>query len=460
MSHRRIALAALVVGALVHLAAVVSIAAQPLDMNARRGSYRSPLWPLFNDSVHRQGPAGDFFALYHAGVKAHRGESPYDGAEAPRQTPYFFHYRYAPGIGVALGQPLARLIPRAAYLVWVVVLELALAGLLLLFIRRAPAPWFAWVSAAALLGSTPFFLEVHMGQFTFVSLALTVAALLALEDAPPASTPGVLGAVGLAASVNLKVFPLVTAPALLRSAAGRVALALAVITFAALNLPSFIAHPELLRQFYELNFLQGMDGFDTGNHGFLFLVFMATRDLGRRWTPQSWRVLASTWQLALLGTTSLLAFASRHRQRALLGGAALLLAHFLSYAHVWEHHYSGVIPVALLVLLALAREPEGDRGPIAIVLASLLVLALPTTFALQDRIRDPNVWNPADRWPHWQSYLPPLCKTVPLLAVFAVAIAALARAGVDLREALRFRDAPTRRSRPPAGEPSLAPSDP
>src|SRR5438045_9609559 len=111
---RRVALVALVAGALVHLAAVVSIVAQPLDMNARRDSYRSPLWPLFNDAVHRQGPAGDFFALYHAGGKAHRNESPYDGEEQPRQTPYFLHYRYSPGVGPALGQAVARLVPRPA----------------------------------------------------------------------------------------------------------------------------------------------------------------------------------------------------------------------------------------------------------------------------------------------------------------------------------------------------------
>jgi hypothetical protein len=162
----------------------------------------------------------------------------------------------------------------------------------------------------------------------------------------------------------------------------------------------------------------------------------------------------------VLGTTAILAFASRHRERTILGGAALLLAHFLSYAHVWEHHYSGLIPVALLVLLALAREPEASRGSITVVLVALALLALPTTFALQDQARDPAVWDPADRWPPWGSYLPPLCKTLPLLAVFAVSMAALARAGVDLPEALRFRDGPTRRSRRPAGEPSPAPTDP
>jgi hypothetical protein len=435
---RRVALAALVAGALIHLATVVSIVAQPLDMNARRDGYRSPLWPLFNDAVHRQGPAGDFFALYHAGVKAHRNESPYDGAEQPRQTPYFFHYRYSPGVAVALGQPLARLVPRAAYLVWVVVLEAALAGLLLLFCRRAPAPWFAAVAAGALLASTPFFLEVHMGQFTFVSLALAVASLIALAPDPaPASRPAVLGAAGLAAAVNLKVFPMVTAPALLRSAAGRMALAIAVVAFAALNLPSFLAHPQLLRDFYELNFLQGMDGFGTGNHGFLYLVFLAGRDLGVRWTPQSWRVTASTWQLLILGTTAVLALASRHRERALLGGGALLLAHFLSYAHVWEHHYSGVIPVTLLVLLALGRSPADNRSAIAVVLVALVMMVLPTTFALQDHARDPAVWDPASGWPPWGPYLPPLCKTVPLLAVFAVAMTKLGGAGVDVREAVR-----------------------
>ena len=33
--------------------------------------------PLFNDTLHRFGPGGDFFSIYAAGVKARAGESVY-----------------------------------------------------------------------------------------------------------------------------------------------------------------------------------------------------------------------------------------------------------------------------------------------------------------------------------------------------------------------------------------------
>lgn len=33
--------------------------------------------PLFNDTMHRFGPGGDFFSIYAAGVKARAGESVY-----------------------------------------------------------------------------------------------------------------------------------------------------------------------------------------------------------------------------------------------------------------------------------------------------------------------------------------------------------------------------------------------
>jgi hypothetical protein len=313
------------------------------------------------------------------------------------------------------------------------------------------------VAATALLASTPFFLELHMGQFTFLAVALAVASLIALGDDPdPASPAGLLGAAGLAAAVNLKVFPLVTAPALLRSRAGRMAILGAAVSFAALNLPAFVAHPDQWRSFYEQNFVQPIGGLDSGNHGLLYVVYLAVRDLGGRWTPAAWRETTALWQLAVLGGTAWLAFLSRHRERVLLGGAALLLAHFLSYVHVWEHHASGVVPAALLVLLALARAPEQNRPSIAVLLAALALLVLPTTFALQDRLRDPRVWDPTGGWPPWGRYLPPLCKAVPTVAAFAVAISALARAGLSLPGAPRMwgrrPDAPIARGGSPGSQ--------
>src|SRR5207248_1412256 len=121
----------------------------------------------------------------------------------------------------------------------------------------------------------------------------------------------------------------VTAPALLRTRAGVIALGAGVLSFAVLNLP--VATPALWRTFYELNFVRALDGLDSGNHGLLYLIYLAVRDLGVGWTLPRWQAVTSTAQLVLLGGTAVVALLSRHPARVLLGGAALVLAHLLSY---------------------------------------------------------------------------------------------------------------------------------
>jgi hypothetical protein len=429
--------AALVVLVLVHVAVVLSIVAQPLDMNARRDSYHSPVWPLFNDMVHRQGPAADFFAMYHAGVQAHRGQTPYGGAEQPSRTPYFFHYRYLPGAAQALGRPLALLQPRPAYWLWIGIVEAALAGLLAMLWRRAPTPWFKVAAAAALLLSAPFFLEVNMGQFTFITLALVTMSLMAIGDGPATGVVRTGAAsVGIAMAFNLKVFPLVIGPALLRTRAGRVALALGVGALVALNLPIFVSDPEQWRAFRDLNFGLGSSGFGTGNFGFLYLVYMATGGLKGAWPLERWRLVTSVWQLLVLGSSASLALLSRHPARVRLGGCALIIAHLLSYAHVWEHHMSGAVPIGLLVLLCVAgaspQSARARRWSIGLALAAIALLALPTTFYLQDTAHDPWEWDPGDHWSIPARCVLPLVKAVPLLVLFGVALTALGQAGLSL----------------------------
>ena len=50
--------------------------------------------PLFNDTMHRFGPGGDFFSIYAAGVKARAGESVYTIGGHVEAVPSAF--RYAP----------------------------------------------------------------------------------------------------------------------------------------------------------------------------------------------------------------------------------------------------------------------------------------------------------------------------------------------------------------------------
>src|SRR5438105_106476 len=111
-----------------HAAIVLSIIDSP----------RPIIWRLHNDTVHRIGPAADFYAVYHAGVNLRRGLSPFannqDGV-----TPFYYPFRYLPGLGFA-AEPLTWLSPRQAYLLWIAVLESLLAALVFALRPRLRLP--------------------------------------------------------------------------------------------------------------------------------------------------------------------------------------------------------------------------------------------------------------------------------------------------------------------------------
>jgi hypothetical protein len=392
------------------------------------------VWRLFSDAVHRKGPGADFFAVYHAGVQVSRGASPYDPGEAPPRTPYYYAFRYLPGVAATLGLAFARLEPRTAYLVWIGVLEGLLAGLIVLLWRRAPAPWLAVLGSVVLLLSTPYFLELHMGQFTFATLACVVVVLVVVEDDPAPRSPSAWGAACLfAAAALLKVFPLVALPALVRRRAGFICAAVAAVVLLGLDLPAFLRTPGLFGTFLDTNVLTPASGLDSGNHGMVYLIYLAGRDLGVAWGPERWYALARIWQIALLVPTVGIALASRHACRVTLGGGLLIVAHMLTYVHVWEHHASGALVVAMIMLMDFAREGGGSAArpgtswTVILAAGAVVLLALPTPFALFDRALDVRVVDPSGAWPPAARYLMPLCKTAPLVTLFVLGWRALLR---------------------------------
>lgn len=58
---------------------------------------QSLIWPLHNDTIHRQGRGSDFYALYHASLNVQQGLSPYADND-DNLTPYFYSFRYLPVI--------------------------------------------------------------------------------------------------------------------------------------------------------------------------------------------------------------------------------------------------------------------------------------------------------------------------------------------------------------------------
>ncbi|HUK61973.1 MAG TPA: glycosyltransferase 87 family protein, partial [Dongiaceae bacterium] len=179
--------------ALAHVAIVATLFAGP----------RPVFWRLHNDTVHRAGPGADFYGLYHAAWNMAHGASPYDLHPDP-VTPYFYPFRYLPIVAEA-GRPLLLVPPATAHRIWIVADEAILLALVLVLARRFPGRGLRSFAIVTLLLSSPFFLELYMGQFTFAAIALAAIGLLVPWGAPV-----------YAAGSVLKVVPMLAAPALVR----------------------------------------------------------------------------------------------------------------------------------------------------------------------------------------------------------------------------------------------------
>jgi hypothetical protein len=413
--------------AIAHAVVVASVLAQPLDVRRSAPERRSLVFGLSNDAVHRIGPGGDFFAVYRAGVKVRAGRSPWAGAPDPGDPPYGYAYRYLPLVAQTLGRTLALLSPRAAWVAWGLANEVLLLAFLALWAACVPAPRERAAGAALLLASTPYFLELHMGQFTFATTALACAALLLFERARRRTARALAGGL-LAAGAALKVFPLVLLPALRRDRGARTALGLASLGLVAATLWHGHAHPADLERFSGVNVGSLSPAPQRGNFGLLYTLTAAAREAGIECTRARFVPLARTWQLLVLGSAALLAWRAPRRALA-LGGGLLLTAFFLAYQDVWEHHYSGVLLAGCLVARGVGAE---GAAPVARALAwlALAAIAAPTPFAWIEA-RGDLTWR---SWPSVWQWAVPLAKSGPLLVLHAVGMASLARGSLRAPE--------------------------
>jgi hypothetical protein len=432
---------ALIVALLIHGGVVASIVAQPLNVNAAASAQRSIIWPLHNDTIHRDGPGTDLFAVYNAGLHLELGHNPYGRRLAAEGAlPYWTRFRYLPILAETLGRATTLAAPRTVYLAWVAVLEATLLGLCALFRLAAPLPWLRWAGPCFLLLSSPYFLELHMGQFTFITAALYFVALWLCTLDSPDRKRTLAAATSYAAAALLKIVPLVAIPALLRTHRGRVCAAAAVAVVVALSAPLFWEHPRWWHSFREENLVGELPVGGGGNFGLMFVLFQTAADHGQQWTAENWAVVTRLAQILFIGSAALAAFFSRERS-VLAGGAALYLGHTLSYFHVWEHHMSGVIVLGLALLWGL----EGERAAMSstraetpgrwisvIIIVALVALALPTPYVLFDDARDPKIWDPTETWPAYARYVVPLSKALPTVMLYVASMRILTAAGFAL----------------------------
>ena len=362
--------AAIGCAAVLHVILVWSVVSQTPDGNAPPTSPRFLTARLFFDAVNWPGPGGDFYALYHAGLQARHGGSPHDPTTIDGDPPYYFRYIYSPLLAHTLGRCVTLLPPRRAYFLWLGVTEACLWMWLLLF-WRADAPLFSRTFAGvALLAGQPFILELHMGQFTFVAVALALLAARRWQT--------VWGAVLLFMAIVLKTFPLVVVPAFLGRGSRRPLIA--GVTAAGAVFLSSVLGPRGDGH-VALGMVDTIGGPHPGAESLSQAIYTIAMAMSGFWLPA-----ALPWLPAIVGAlcVGMTGWMVLHcRESVLLGACAMLMAFFLGYLHVWEHHYSAVLLINLVALVEISRTAQGRSHPACrLLLVTAILFALPSPFAL------------------------------------------------------------------------------
>jgi len=404
--NQRIVIAALL---LVHFVLLYLVLSRKLDF-------------LFNDASHRIGPGSDFWALYNSGKHWRLGNNIY--GQGPG-----FGFRYHPILAMTLLALLSHLKNTVAYAVWVFLNEF-LFLMIWPFIRRLITDTRAFLVALAVgVFFTPYYLEVYMGNASFIAAALLIVAFFYLESHPNTRFyPLYL------LSALIKPLALLFLPVLLFRKQVRLAL-VTVIIYAGLAIPYFAVRDTAWLAFTRVNF----DGFAVnpgfmvhgGNQGFYTLILMISASLNNisnvalyslsqlpAWNMIIMRLLPYAFVVIAVWATIRL----RKTPHLYLSLFIWSATYFLGYKDIWEHSYS----FFLLGLLCLHLSGAVDRR---LLLICSVGMALPTAFVLYDIsfVPDNLIHDPDWHWSPWISLIHHMTKPAWLMALYLVVMIRLLR---------------------------------
>ena len=309
--------------------------------------------PLFFDATVTHGVRGwDFYAMYQAGHNVLTGISAYESDPAkiemiiPGGT--YTPFRYLPLSAYTLGVALNLVPPRWAYRLWVAFIELVLLACAVLTWHlvdnrdrraRLTAMWLCY---------TPYYLEIYMGQFSFVQGTL-IYVMLVLAARPR------LGWGFDSAWVSSVLWKQNTAlflPLMVRLKRWRALLGLATLILLT-SVPYFVLYRGSLDAFMR-NLVSERPWFQLGNLGFrqfVFDVMWSLDDVLRLGLPES-AYLAAQWAVvATLGTLALALVLLDRRPGIVQHLSLWVTAYFMVYHHVWEHHYVMLLPVLVALMM-------------------------------------------------------------------------------------------------------------
>ena len=327
------------------------------------------------DNTHSLPKRIDFFSVYEAGNSALENRSLYhfDGGDTS-VTPHHNPYRYLPFLGYVIAVPMNVLPAWLAYWAWVSLNELLLVLNAFLTWRVAGKTMWGVVAAAMWFVFTPFYVEMYVGQFSFLMATFLLLAGIGLVRGRES-----FGGLPWALSLISKSSSGLLAPVLVRVGWWR-SLGVTAGLLAA-NFAYYVARPRDLEYFLWINFNPVFDGgfglldympragemrffedidqrflqFSSGEHGLLGLLrngYLAF-DSGATNLPGGIALVL----VALVLCGSLAATFLSRRADVVAFFAIWVSAFFLLYT-AWEHHYVMLLPaLVLLVALRPASRP-------------------------------------------------------------------------------------------------------
>jgi hypothetical protein len=381
--------------------------------------------PLFYSSDGS--PRGiDFFAIYEAGHSALENRSVYDyDLDSSSGTPFHSPYRYVPFFAYAFAVPANALPPWWAYWGWVAFNELLLIANVFATLLFAGRGRWGVIAAAMWLVFPLFYVEQHMGQFSFLMATalfwLGIGMLRGREA---------LGGIPWAASVVAKSNSALLAPLLLRIGWWRSLIGGAVLV--GLNVPYFLWRPGDLEVFFRKNFTDFLNEdylpYSPGDHGALALLQNTVKALDSPATQVPAAITVGL-MIGVVGCSLVATFLARKTDSPALF-AIWVSAFFLSYGVVWEFHYVMLLPA--LVLLVAFRPPTRPWA-----LAVFALVALPTPYWLLT-----HVWNTGPIpdstvalqhvWPAWGVVLYHAANPVPVALLWTGLVVSQLRGGFSL----------------------------
>lgn len=396
---------------------------------------------FFFDSRHAHVQGIDFFPIERAFLNLTAGRSEFD-TFAISYGPYATWFLYHPALALVIGPLLAAFAPWTAYVIWTAVAVALMSASAWIIMRRSNDPLRRSLACLFLLGGFPVYIMLYVGNvqaLLVLSIALVLVSVDAMrEEGVTRLNRGLLLA-GLMISLFSKPAALALVPLLLmlkqtRRTTLKAVGIYAIVSFIFLVVPGLnpvpiswtkrvqlATHPEIIQQtmnVYTNGFnvtpamkdnsvhwlaMLGLSDFRLQHVDVYSLPAFLDGLLHARTSDALYRIPT----IVILEMSLLVWFVRDRPQRleaALMVIMAAWLLVFLSYGLVWEYHYTGVLPIAALLLMR--KRPDTIEW---IIIALGTVVWLPSLYF---------VVSTQDLSQLWVQTIIRVDRVVPVFAIF------------------------------------------